>query len=154
MNYRDRSARTALKENLLKLSNQQLKLFYGILVHGWACRKAFISTQSFFNLWCELNYLCATADEGFPDPYDDRELLKSYCHAHPYYFIDILSPELIINLFCEYLDDRIDILAAAAQKLDTEGLRAAYEYSNAVLNLTDDIDESVAQAEEHVKMFS
>ena len=138
----------------MKLSKKQLKLFYGILVHGWASRKAFISTQSFFNLWCELNYLCATADEGFPDPYDDRELLRSYCHAHPYYFIDILSPELVINLFCEHFDDRIDILAAIAQRLDTEGLRAAYEYFNAVLNLTDDIDESIAQAEEHIKAFS
>lgn len=146
MNYRDRSVRAALKENLMKLSKQQLKLFYGILVHGWASRKAFISTQSFFNLWCELNYLCAAVDEGFPDPYDNRELLRSYCHAHPYYFFDILSPELIINLFCEHFDDRIDILTAVAQKLDTEGLRAAYEYSNAVLNLTDDIDESIGRS--------
>ena len=154
MKHRDNGARCLLRNNLTKLSKQQLKLFYGILVHGWASRKAFISTQSFFNLWCELNYLCAAIDESFPDPYDDRELLRSYCHAHPYYFIDILSPELIINLFCEYFDDRIDILAAIAQKLDTEGFRAAYEYSNAVLNLTDDIDESIAQAEEHVKMFS
>lgn len=154
MDIKDRTARSILKENLLKLNKYQLKLFYGILIHCWASQKAFISTQSFCNLWCELNYLCAEVDEGFPEPYDDFELLKSFCHAHPYYFIDILSPELIINLFCEHLNDRIDTLAAIVQKLGTEGLRAAYEYSNTVLGLTDDIEESIAQAEEHVKMFS
>jgi hypothetical protein len=80
--------------------------------------------------------------------------LKSFCHAHPYYFIDRLSSEIIVDLFCEHIDDRLDVLATIAQKLDTEGLRAAYEYSNDALGLTDDIDESIAQAEEHVKMFS
>jgi hypothetical protein len=154
MDNKDKAARSILKDNLLKLNKQQLKLFYGMLVHAWASQKAFVSTRSFFNLWCELNYLCAEVDEGFPDPYDDHELLKSFCHAHPYYFIDRLSSEIIIDLFCEYIDDRLDILATIAQKLHTGGLRDAYKYSNAVLNLTDDIDESIAQAEEHVKMFS
>ena len=125
-----------------------------MLVHGWAAKRAFIGKHNYFNLWCELNYLCSVVDEGFPDPYDDHELLRSFCHAHPYYFIDTLAPELIINLFCEYLDDRVGVLANIAQKLDTEGLRAAYEYANVVLGLTDDIEESITQAEEHVKMFS
>ena len=142
-----------LKENLSRLDTHQWKLFYGILVHCWACRKAFISTQNFRNIWCELNYLCSMFDEGFPDPYD-YELLRSFCHAHPYYFIDRLSLEIITDLFCEYLNDRLDILAAIAQKLDTEGLRAAYEYANTVLELTEDIDESIGQVEEHVRMFS
>ena len=150
MNAQDK---TPLKESLYQLDTYQMKLFYGILVHCWACRKAFISTQNFRNLWCELNYLCSMVDEGFPDPYD-YELLRSFCHAHPCYFIDKLSSEIIIDLFCEYVDDRLGILAAIAQKLDTEGLRAAYEYSNNVLGLTDDLDESIAQAEEHVRMFS
>ena len=154
MNYRDRSTRAALKENLMKLSKKQLKLFYGILVHGWASRKAFISTQSFFNLWCELNSLCAEVDEGFPDPYDDRELLRSYCHAHPYYFIDRLSPEIIIDLFCEYMDDRLDVLATIAQKLDTEGLRAAYEYINEAMGLGENIEELVQETEKNIKGFS
>ena len=150
MNAQDK---TPLKESLYQLDTYQMKLFYGILVHCWACRKAFISTQNFRNLWCELNYLCSMVDEGFPDPYD-YELLRSFCHAHPYYFIDKLSSEIIIDLFCEYVDDRLGILAAIAQKLDTEGLRAAYEYTNTVLELTEDIDESIEQVEEHVRMFS
>ena len=93
-------------------------------------------------------------DESFPEPYDDFELMKSFCQAHPYYFIDILSPEIIINLFCEHIDNKIDILATIAEKLHTEGLRAAYEYTNMTLGLTDNIDESIVQAEEHVKTFS
>ena len=151
MNAQDK---TPLKESLYQLDTYQIKLFYGILVHCWACRKAFISTQNFRNLWCELNYLCSIADEGFPDPYDDYELLRSFCHAHPYYFIDKLSSEIIIDLFCEHVDDRLGILAAIAQKLDTEGLRAAYEYANTVLELTEDIDESIGQIEAHVRKFS
>ena len=150
----DKNIRSALKDNLMKLNQYQLKLFYGMLVHYWAEYRFFISKQSFFNLWCELNYLCATVDEGFPDPFDDRELLRSYCHAHPYYFIDILDPELVINLFCEYLYDRIDVLAMVANKLGTEGLKAAYERSNEALGLSENVEELVAEAEEHVKMFS
>ena len=151
---KDKQDRTRLKESLRKLNRQQLKLFFGILVHGWASRKAFISTQNFRNLWCELNYLCAMVDKSFPDPHDDYDLLRSFCQAHPYYFIDILSPEVIIDLFCEHIDDRLDILTTVAQKLHTEGFRTAYAYTNNLLELTEDIDESVAQAEEHIRMFS
>ena len=151
---KDKNDRALLKANLYKLDNYKMKLFYGILVHCWASQKSFISTQNFRNLWCELNYLCAMVDEGFPDPYDDYDLLKSFCQAHPYYFIDRLSPEIFINLFCEYIDDRLDILANIAKKLDTDGLRAAYEYSNNVLGLTNDLDESIAEAEEYFKIFS
>ena len=81
MNHNDRIARTMLKENLLQLNKQQLKQFYGILVHAWASQKAFISNQNFRNLWCELNCLCAEVDEGFPAPYDDYDLLRSFCRA-------------------------------------------------------------------------
>ena len=124
-----------------------------MLVHYWAEYRFFISKQNLFNLWCELNYLCYEVDESFPDPYDDHELLKSYCHEHPYYFIDMLSPELVINLFCEYLDDRIDLLAMVANKLGTEGLSAAYECSNEALGLSENVEELVTEAEEHIKYF-
>ena len=154
MDNKDKAARSRLKEILLKLNKQQLKLFYGMLVHAWASQKAFISTRSFFNLWCELNYLCAMVDEGFPSPYDDYELLLSFSHAKPYYFIDILIPELVIELFCEHLENRLDILATIANKLHTEGLRAAYESFEDALGLTEDIDELVAQIEEHINLFS
>ena len=150
----DKNIRLTLKDNLMKLNPYQLKLFYGMLVHYWAEYRYFISKQSFFNLWCELNFLCADVDESFPDPYDDRELLKSYCHTHPYYFIDILPPEIIAELFCEHLNDRIDILALMANKLATEGLWAAYESVNKALGLTENIEELVAQSKEHIEIFS
>ena len=150
----DKNARSTLKDNLMKLSPYQLKLFYGMLVHYWAEYRYFISKQSFKNLWCELNYLCSIVDECFPDPFDDHELLRSYCHAHPYYFIDILSPEIVAELFCEHLDDRIDILVIIANKLATEGLWVAYESSNKALALSENINELVAQTEEHIKIVS
>ena len=153
MKKKDKIDRALLKANLYKLDSYKMKLFYGILVHCWACKRAFISKRNFFYLWCELNYLCSIADEGFPDPYD-YELLRSFCHAYPYYFIDRLSLEIIIDLFCEYVDDRLGILATIAQNLHTEGLRAAYEYANNALGLTDDLDESIAQVEVHVQMHS
>ena len=138
-----------LYEYLSKLEKTQLKAFYGMLVHYWVTQKAFISKQNFFNLWCELNVLCHEVDEGFPD-ITDHELVKSYCHEHPYYFIDILDTEQVIKLFCEYLDDRIDILTAMAQKLDTEGIWAACECVNEAMGLSEDIDE----LEKHIKEFS
>ena len=61
---------------------------------------------------------------------------------------------MVVNLVCEYLDDRIDILAMVANKLGTEGLKAAYERSNEALDLSENVDELVAETEEHVKMFS
>lgn len=145
--------RKKLKEKLLKLDNRQFKLFYGMLVHYWVKKKYFISSQNFLNLWCELNELCYEVDESFPDPYDDHEFLKSYCQAHPYYFIDILDPGLITDLFCEHLDDRLDVLATIADKLTTGDLRTSYEYSNRVLGLDEDVDELVADSLEHLKTY-
>lgn len=102
------SHKSPLFEILSKLNKVQFKAFYGMLVHYWVNQKAFISKQNFFNLWCELNVLCHEVDESFPYIYD-HELVKSYCHEHPYYFIDILDTEPVIKLFCKYLDDRLDV---------------------------------------------
>ena len=143
-----------LKTTLFRLDKEHLKMFYGILVHYWARYKFFISKKNFFNLWCELNYLCYEVDESFPEPYDDYELLKSFCQAHPYYFIDILAPELIINLFCQHFDDRIGVLAVIAHKIGVGGFRAAYEYSNEALGLSENIDVLVSEGEEHIRLCS
>jgi hypothetical protein len=139
-----------LKEDMSRLDTQQFKLFYSIFVHYWVKCKAFISNQSFLNLWCELNLICSEVDDGFPDPYD-HELIKSYCQAHPYYFIDILDLRLIINLFCEHCNDRLDILIEVINKLNTEGLWAAYAYSNEALGLNESIDELVSGTEKWMR---
>ena len=147
------SHKSPLFEILSKLNKVQFKAFYGMLVHYWVNQKAFISKQNFFNLWCDLNVLCHEIDEGFPD-ITDHELIKSYCHQHPYYFIDILDTGIVAKLLCEYLDDRIDILTTVAQKLDTEGIWAACECANEALGLSENIDELVAEIEEHIRVFS
>ena len=154
MNYNNKTKKSILKDSLLKLDKIQLKLFYGILVHYWIKYKFFISKQNFFNLWCELNVLCHDIDEGFPEPHDNHELLKSYCHANPYYFIDILDPDIIVTLFCEYLSNRLNILTMIANKLATEGLWAAYESSNKALGLSENVADLVAESETHLKSFS
>ena len=142
-----------LYKYLSKLDKAQLKAFYGMLIHYRVSQNAFISRQNVFNLWCELNVLCHKVDESFPDIYD-HELVKSYCHEHPYYFIDILDTEPVIKLFCQYLDDRLDVLTTMAQKLDTEGIRGACEGVNEALGLDENIDELVAEIEEHIKTYS
>lgn len=147
------SHKSPLFEILSKLNKVQFNTFYGMLVHYWVNQKAFISKQNFFNLWCELNVLCHEIDEGFPD-ITDHELIKSYCHQHPYYFIDILDTGIVAKLLCEYLDDRIDILTTVAQKLDTEGIWAACECVNEALGMSEDIDELVAKVEEHINTYS
>ena len=105
-----------LYEYLSKLDKAQLKAFYGMLVHYWVNQKAFISKHNFFNLWCELNVLCHEVDEGFPD-INDHELVKSYCHEHPYYFIDILP--------LEYKNDVAIIESKGFMSLPLEGSEAA-----------------------------
>jgi len=142
-----------LYEYLSEFDKSQLKAFYGLLIHYRVSQNAFISRQNVFNLWCELNVLCHEVDEGFPN-IDDHELVKSYCHDHPYYFIDILDTEPVIKLFCQYLDDRLDVLTTMAQKLDAEEIWAACEYVNEALGMSEDIDELVTEIEKHIKEFS
>ena len=145
--------KSILKDELLKLNERQLKLFYSVMVHYWVKNKSFISKQNFFNLWCELNKLCSEVDEGFPEPHDDYKLLKSYCQAHPFYFIDMLEPGLVIKLFCEYLDNKLDILITVAKKLHTGDLRAAYEYCNEAMEMDGNVDKLVSRTEEYVNIF-
>ena len=144
---------TILHDELLKLDKRQLKLFYSVLVHYWVKNKSFISKQNFFNLWCELNELCCEVDESFPDPHDDHHLTTSFCQAHPFYFIDMLEPGLVIKLFCDYLDNKLDILITVAKKLHTEDLRAVYEYCNEAMGMDENIDELVSGTEEYVNIF-
>ena len=146
--------KSILKDELLKLDKIQLKLFYSVLVHYWIRNRSFISKRNFFNLWCELNEYCCEVDDGFPDPHDDHHLTTSFCQAHPFYFIDMLEPGLVIKLFCDHLDNKIDILATAVNKLRTGGIKAAYEYSNKALGFGEDIDKLVMEAEEYIKYFS
>ena len=143
-----------LQENLTKLDKHQLKLFYSILVHYWVKYKYFISKQNFFNMWCEFNQICSEVDDTFPSPYDDNELLKSFCQSHPFYFIDALDPEIVKRLLCQHLDDRIDILSDIAQRLHTGDLMASYEYSNNALGLSENIEKLVSETEKFVKTFS
>ena len=142
-----------LFEQLSKLSTKQFKMFYAAFVHYWANYKFFISRQSFFTLWCEFNLLCHELDESFPDQYDDYELIKSFCVERPYYFIDIIDLQLVKTLFCKHLDDRIDILSAVVNKLSTEGIHAAYEYSNVALGLNENVDDLVDGTVKHSNFF-
>ena len=146
--------KSILKDELLELDKRQLKLFYSVLVHYWVKNKSFISKQNFFNLWCELNELCSEVDEGFPEPHNDYKLLKSYCQAHPFYFIDILDPRLVIKLFCEHLDNKVDILTTAVNKLRTGGIKAAYECCNEALAMNEDVDNLVLETEAYIGYFT
>ena len=154
MNYNNQQEKSTLKDNMLKLDKKKFKLFFCIFVHYWLKNRPFISPQGFLNLWCELNLICSEVDESFPSPYYDRELIKGYCIAHPFYFIDILELELVVKLFCEHCDGRVDILAQTINKLDTEGLRAAYAYSNEALGLSENVDNLVIEAESYIKFYS
>jgi hypothetical protein len=154
MNYKENTAKTTLKKNLMKLDKRQLKLFFSIIVHYWLTNKSFISKMNFFHMWCKLNDHCCMVDASFPDPHIDHKLTTAYCQAHPFYFIDMLEPELVINLFCEYLDTRIDILTMVVNKLITGGIKAAYEYSNKVLDFGEDVDKLVIETEAYVSCLS
>ena len=58
---------------------------------------------------------------------------------------------MVIDLFCEYFDDRLDILSQVINKLDTDGLWAAYAYANEELGMFEDIDELVTETEKWMR---
>jgi hypothetical protein len=150
----DNVARRSLCKHLSRLNPLQFKCFYGIFVHYWTNYKCFISKQNLFNLWCELNQSCHESDESFPDRYDDREEIKDFCQAHPYYFIDVLPTELIASLFAEYVDDRIDVLTCIAKSLYESDIRTAYIYANTALGLHEPVDVLAQETQNHIKHFS
>ena len=144
-----------IKERLQKLNINQLKIFYAIIVHCRAHQKSFISTQNLFNLWCELNQLCYELDNSFPNPYDDHKLLKDFCQAHPYYFIDILPLDLIAKLFSEYFDQRLETLSELIQIIYEQDIKAAHQYIITALEITDHTaEELAADLKEHIEYYS
>lgn len=148
------NSKQTLFNSLKKLTPDQFKIFYCLFVHQWANNKYFISRQNFFNLWCELNFLCHEFDESFPDQYDDFEKVKSFSKLYPYYFIDKLPADLISALFAENIDDRIDVLINIVNLLFEKGIHAAYAYAINALELKDSIDTLVTEAQDHIKYFS
>ena len=143
-----------LYEHLSKLSADQFKIFYTALVHYFVNHKFFITQPNFFNLWCELNLLCHELDESFPDPYDDYEAMRSYCHYHPYYFLDRIPVELVAGLFAEHINNRVDVLSHFVKLLSKTDIHTAYEYINDALGLTESVDELVSETQIHIEFFS
>ena len=117
-----------LYKYLSNLNIKEFKALYGIFVFCWSRGKSFISTQSFFNLWCEVNKLCHELDESFPSQYDDRTVIRDFCIAHPYYFIDRLPIDLISRLFAEHCDEQLEALETLLQVLHNNGTIAAINY--------------------------
>ena len=146
--------RKLIKESLSKFNAKQFKIFYAIIVHCRAHNKHFISAQNFFDLWCELNILCAEVDESFPCPYDDHLLIKSFCKAHPYYFIDILPIELIASVFSEHLDQQLDILLNIIHLIYEEDSKTVHQYIIDKFNINHTADELVCDLEKHIKKYS
>ena len=143
-----------LKDPLVKLNSKQFKMLYAIIVHCRAHNKHFISTQNLFNLWCELNTLCAEFDESFPSPYDDHLLIKSFCSAHPYYFIDILPLDLIADLFSKYLDLHLEMFLNLIQFIYEQDYKTAHQYIIDKFNIDHTADELFYDLENHIKQYS
>ena len=143
-----------LYENLSKLSANQFKIFYTAFVHYFVDYKFFITQPNCFNLWCELNLLCHELDESFPDPYDDYKAMRSFCHYHPYYFLDRIPLALVAGLFAEHINDRVDILFNFVKLLSEADIYAAYTYINDALSLTESVDDLVSQTQIHIEFFS
>ena len=143
-----------LKDPLVKLNSKQFKMLYAIIVHCRAHNKHFISTQNLFNLWCELNTLCAEFDESFPSPYDDHLLIKSFCSAHPYYFIDILPLDLIADLFSKYLDLHLETFLNLIQFIYEQDYKTVHQYIIDKFNIDHTAEELVCDLENHIKQYS
>ena len=154
MDNKTKIQKRQLRNTLEALDKHQFKLFLNIIVHYWVNYKFFMSKMNFFHLWCELNELCHETDESFPDQYDDHTLVKDFCIEYPFYFVDILSLKLVKSLFWRHMDKDLEVIIIAMRKLHREGLRAAYEYINEAMCLSENIDELVQQTEDNIKAFS
>lgn len=143
-----------LYENLSKLTTTQFKIFYAAFVHYFVDHKFFITQPNYFNLWCELNLLCHELDESFPDPYDDYDTMRSFCHYHPYYFLDRIPLDLVAGLFAEQINDRVDILSNFARLLSEADLHTAYTYINDALGLAEPVNDLVLETQIHIQFFS
>ena len=143
-----------IKERLQKLNTYQLKIFYAMIIHCRAHQKSFISTQNLFNLWCELNSLCYDLDPSFPCPYDDHKLLKDFCQAHPYYFIDILPQDLIAKIFSDYFDQHLETLSELIQIIYKQNIKSALQYNIDAFGINHTADELIPDLEKHIKYFS
>lgn len=147
-------AQRSLFKQLKKLDEMQFKIFYCFFVHQWANNSFFISTQKFFNLWCELNLLCHQSDESFPDMFDDHDEIQSFCKQYPYYFIERLPLELVAILFCENIDDRMEILSEFARMLSETDLPTALNYAVQTLQINESVEMLVQEIQDHIKYFS
>lgn len=145
---------SSLYESLNKLSTDQFKILYGAFVHYFINHKCFITKQNLLNMWCEINLCCHEMDESFPDQFDDFDLVRSFVHRYPYYFIDRLPIQLIAGLFADHVDNHIDLLTNIAKTLFESGITAAYTYANEALGLEESIDTLVAEAQNHIRLFS
>ena len=141
-----------IKKLLRTFNKYQLKVFYGIFVHCWANDKGFISKMNFFELWRRLNDFCYGMNDDFPNPYEERQELKEYCVEHPYYFIGILSPYIIANLFSEFCDEHLDVLVNLLQIIREQDTYAAFQYVIDQLEIEDDnAEESTKALEKHIE---
>ena len=140
-----------IKTQLSQLNIKQFKIFYATLIHCRAHKYDFISTQNFFDLWCELNVLCYELDESFPDPYDDYQLIKDFWHTHPYFFIDCLPRILIAKLFAKYCDTNLDVLATFIQILHDQNAYAANKYIIDAFRLDHSADEFTIDMQNHIE---
>ena len=152
-NFKSTENRT-LYESLRKLTTNQFKIFYVAFVHYFVNHKFFITQPNYFNLWCELNLLCHELDKSFPDPYDDYEAMRSFCHYHPYYFIDRIPLDLAAGLFAEHIDNRVDILSHFTKLLSETDLHTAYKYINDALGLAESVEELISETQIHIEFFS
>lgn len=142
-----------LYEELCKLNIKQFKFLYGNIVHCWAHGNGFISDENFNTLWYELNILCYDIDDNFPNPYEDHNELKMFCHAHPYYFIDRLPIEQVAWLFSEYCDKNLGVLFAFVQILHKCSFMEAQKYILDSFKSEHTADELVTDLENHIRYF-
>jgi hypothetical protein len=103
------------------------------------------------HLWCKLNELCWEDKKGFPNPFKPSKKLTKYCQDHPYYFIDIIPPEMVGKLFVQYLDKKLDLLAKVVELIYRKGLRETFEYINKEFEFKEDIDSLVKNSEDLIK---
>ena len=143
-----------LNEVLRELNGNQFKTFCCLIGHYSNKYEKFIIEQNMYNLWCEINYCCHEMDESFPFNYDDFNEMISFYFYNPFYFIEVLPFNLIMNLFVKYIDSEIEIIIEVVKKLLEKDLSDACSYINEELNISENANELTIQIESFIENYT
>ena len=109
-----------VKNHLSSLTRKQLKKFITFVISGRLNYGLFISNVNSTDMWAELNERCVRKDSRIPKM--DRADYHELCPKDPLYCFDYLSKQVIVDVFCNYIDKDGALMEAAVVAFRNSGI--------------------------------